>query len=48
VTVLLAVLKDSMGLMVDRNPEETRYLLDSVVDRMLIFNYYEGTVELTA
>jgi class 3 adenylate cyclase len=48
VTVLLAVLKDSMDLMVDRNPEEARYLLDSVVDRMLIFiDHYEGTVELT-
>jgi class 3 adenylate cyclase len=49
VTVLLADLKDSMDLMVDRNPEEARYLLDSVVDRMLIFiDHYEGTVELTA
>ncbi len=35
--------------MVDRNSERARYLLDSVVDRMLIFiNCYEGTVELTA
>ena len=45
-TVLLAVLKDSMDLMVDRNPGKARNLLDLVVDRMIKFiHHYEGRVK---
>jgi hypothetical protein len=45
VTVLFADLKASMELIADRDPEDARNLLDSVIDRMMkSVHYYEGTV----
>jgi len=45
VTVLFADLKGSMELLADRDPEEARELLDSVVERMMhAVHRYEGTV----
>ena len=45
VTVLFADLKGSMELLADRDPEEARKLLDSVVERMMeAVHRYEGTV----
>ncbi len=45
VTVLFADLKGSMGLLVDRDPEEARKLLDPVLERMMeAVHRYEGTV----
>src|SRR5512137_32867 len=45
VTVLFADLKGSMELLADRDPEESRKLLDPVLDRMMeAVHYYEGTV----
>ncbi len=45
VTVLFADLKGSTELLVDRDPEESRKLLDPVLDRMMeAVHYYEGTV----
>ena len=45
VTVLFADLKGSMELLADRDPEEARKLLDSVLDRMMeAVHHYEGTV----
>src|SRR5215472_15669986 len=45
VTVLFADLKGSMELLVDRDPEEARKLLDPVVERMMeAVHRYEGTV----
>jgi class 3 adenylate cyclase len=45
VTVLFADLKGSMELLADRDPEEARKLLDSVVERMMeAVHHYEGTV----
>lgn len=45
VTVLFADLKGSMELLADRNPEEARTLLNSVVERMMeAVHRYEGTV----
>ncbi len=45
VTVLFADLKGSMELLVDRDPEEARQLLDPVlVHRMAAVHRYEGTV----
>ena len=43
-TVLFADLKASMELIADRDPEEARNLLDSVIDRMMkSVHHYEGT-----
>jgi len=43
--VLFADLKGSMELLADRDPEEARKLLDSVVERMMeAVHHYEGTV----
>jgi class 3 adenylate cyclase/tetratricopeptide (TPR) repeat protein len=45
VTVLFADLKGSLELLADRDPEEARQLLDSVVQRMMeAVHRYEGTV----
>src|SRR6267142_4882757 len=45
VTVLFADLKGSMELLADRDPEETRKLLDPVLERMMeAVHLYEGTV----
>src|SRR5262249_9194102 len=45
VTVLFADLKSSMELLVDRDPEEAREILDPVVERMMdAVHRYEGTV----
>ena len=45
VTVLFADLKASMELLVDRDPEEARQLLDPVLERMMAaVHQYEGTV----
>jgi adenylate/guanylate cyclase family protein len=45
VTVLFADLKGSMELLADRDPEEARQLLDSVLERMMAaVHRYEGTV----
>ena len=45
VTVLFADLKSSMELLADRDPEEARRLLDSVVVHMMdAVHRYEGTV----
>jgi class 3 adenylate cyclase/tetratricopeptide (TPR) repeat protein len=45
VTVLFADLKGSMELLVDRDPEEARELLDHVLERMIeAVHRYEGTV----
>ena len=45
VTVLFADLKGSMELLVDRDPEEARALLDPVLERMMgAVHRYEGTV----
>jgi class 3 adenylate cyclase len=45
VTVLFADLKGSMALLADRDPEESRKLLDPVLERMMeAVHHYEGTV----
>jgi class 3 adenylate cyclase len=45
VTVLFADLKGSMELLVDRDPEEARQLLDPMLERMMAaVHCYEGTV----
>src|SRR5215475_3523128 len=45
VTVLFADLKGSMELMADRDPEQTRKLLDPVLEHMMeAVHHYEGTV----
>jgi class 3 adenylate cyclase/tetratricopeptide (TPR) repeat protein len=45
VTILFADLKGSTELLADRDPEESRKLLDPVLDRMMeAVHYYEGTV----
>src|SRR5215510_14299350 len=45
VTVLFADIKGSMELLADRDPEDARKLLDSVVERMMkAVHHYEGTV----
>ena len=45
VTVLFADLKGSMELLADRDPEETRKILDPVLERMMeAVHRYEGTV----
>jgi len=45
VTVLFADMKGSMELLVDRDPEEARKLLDPVLERMIeAVHRYEGTV----
>jgi class 3 adenylate cyclase/tetratricopeptide (TPR) repeat protein len=45
VTVLFADLKSSMELLVDRDPEEARQLLDPILERMMeAVHRYEGTV----
>jgi class 3 adenylate cyclase len=45
VTVLFADLKGSMELQADRDPEESRQLLDHVLERMMeAVHRYEGTV----
>src|SRR5437762_10018758 len=45
VTVLFADLKGSMELLVDRDPEEARAILDPVLGRMMeAVHRYEGTV----
>ncbi len=45
VTVLFADMKASMQLLADRDPEETRKLLDPVLERMMeAVRHYEGTV----
>jgi class 3 adenylate cyclase/tetratricopeptide (TPR) repeat protein len=45
VTVLFADLKGSMELMAERDPEETRKLLDPVLEHMMnAVHHYEGTV----
>jgi class 3 adenylate cyclase/tetratricopeptide (TPR) repeat protein len=45
VTVLFADLKGSMELLADRDAEEARALLDSVLERMMeAVHHYEGTV----
>src|SRR5499427_644052 len=45
VTVLFADLKSSMELMADRDPEQTRKLLDPVLEHMMnAVHHYEGTV----
>jgi class 3 adenylate cyclase len=43
--VLFADLKGSMELLADRDPEESRKLLDPVLERMMeAVHYYQGTV----
>ena len=45
VTVLFADLKGSMELLADRDPEESRRILDPVLERMMeAVHRYEGTV----
>jgi class 3 adenylate cyclase len=45
VTVLFADMKGSMELLADRDPEEARKLLDSVIEHMMqAVHRYEGTV----
>ena len=45
VTVLFADLKGSMELLADRDPEDSRHVLDAVLDRMMeAVHRYEGTV----
>ncbi len=45
VTVLFADVKGSMELLIDRDPEEARALLDPVLETMMeAVHYYEGTV----
>src|SRR5215467_10751261 len=45
ITILFADLKGSMELLVDRDPEEARSILDPVVERMMeAVHRYEGTV----
>src|SRR4029453_6034170 len=45
VTVLFADVRGSMELLVDRDPEEARKLLDPVLERMMeAVHRYEGTV----
>ena len=45
VTVLFADMKGSMELLAERDPEETRKLLDPVLERMMeAVHHYEGTV----
>jgi hypothetical protein len=45
VTVLFADLKGSLELLVDRDPEEARQLLDPVLERLMAaVHRYEGTV----
>ncbi len=45
VTVLFADLKGSMELLVDRDPEEARRILDPVLEQMMeAVHHYEGTV----
>src|SRR5204862_3489764 len=45
VTVLFADLKGSMELLVDRDPEDARKILDPVLERMMeAVHRYEGTV----
>ena len=45
VTVMFADMKSSMELLADRDPEEARRLLDSVLERMMeAVHHYEGTV----
>src|SRR5712692_6787688 len=45
VTVLFADLRGSLELLADRDPEEARALLDSVLQRMMeAVHHYEGTV----
>ena len=45
VTVLFADMKGSMELLADRDPEESRKLLDAVIERMMeAVHRYEGTV----
>ncbi len=45
VTVLFADLKGSMELLADRDPEQTRKLLDPVLEHMMdAVHHYEGTV----
>src|SRR4029450_8034949 len=45
VTVLFADLKGSMALLADRDPEDARRLLDSVLEHMMeAVHRYEGTV----
>jgi len=45
VTVLLADLKGSMELLVDRDPDEARRILDPVLEQMMeAVHHYEGTV----
>ena len=45
VTVLFADLKGSMELLADRDPEESRHLLDPVLARMIeAVHRYDGTV----
>ena len=45
VTVLFADLKGSMELLADRDPEETRKLLDPILEHMMdAVHHYEGTV----
>src|SRR5688500_9730654 len=44
VTVLFADLKGSMELLADRDPEEARALLDTILERMMdAVHRYEGT-----
>ena len=45
VTVLFADVKGSMELLIDRDPEEARLILDPVLERMMeAVHHYEGTV----
>src|SRR5437868_2121177 len=45
VTVLFADLKGSMELLADRDPEDSRRVLDAVLERMMeAVHHYEGTV----
>jgi class 3 adenylate cyclase/tetratricopeptide (TPR) repeat protein len=45
VTVLFADIKGSMELLADRDPEDSRRLLDAVLERMMgAVHHYEGTV----
>src|SRR3989441_3205990 len=45
VTVLFADLKGSLELLADRDPEDARALLDTVLERMMeAVHRYEGTV----
>ena len=45
VTVLFSDLKGSLELLVDRDPEDARKVLDPVLERMMeAVHYYEGTV----